>query len=104
MDLTFRQLSIVNKMRCKDEFSFVDSWSFTNWIKWGYDLVKEMELVCNRLIEDSSVKAKKDVGYEIADAIIYADLLCTKLGLSLEECIKDRFNIVSDSVGSTIKI
>ena len=41
---------------------------------------------------------------ELADAIIYADLLATRLDVSLEDAIIRKFNEVSERMGSQFKI
>jgi len=41
---------------------------------------------------------------EIADMVIYADLLAQRLGRKLEDAIKNKFNQTSDKVGSDIKL
>lgn len=39
---------------------------------------------------------------ELADVVIYADLLASKLGRSLEDCIRDKFNAKSKEIGSSV--
>ncbi len=38
---------------------------------------------------------KKELGKEVADTIIYLDLLCASEGIDLEEAIRSKFNEVS---------
>lgn len=40
-----------------------------------------------------------NIAKELADVIIYADLLASKLGLDLEDAIKLKFNEVSEQMG-----
>ena len=47
---------------------------------------------------------QKEVSKEAADIVIYLDLLCTKLGISLEKSIISKFNEVSEELKSPIKI
>lgn len=44
------------------------------------------------------------IAEEIADVVIYADLLATKLGLDLEASVKDKFNVVSERMGFTERL
>lgn len=55
--------------------------------------------------EDQRIDELTDrLAAELADVVIYADLLASKLGRSLESCIKDKFNTKSDEIGSTVKL
>ena len=42
------------------------------------------------------------IGEEIADVVIYADLLAARLGLDLGECVRAKFNLVSVKRGSHV--
>lgn len=46
----------------------------------------------------------RDVAHEIADVVSYADLLAQSIGMSLEEALIEKFNIVSDRTGSAVKL
>lgn len=46
----------------------------------------------------------KVIGDEIADIVIYADILAEKLGLNLGECVRSKFNEVSERVGSAVRL
>lgn len=46
----------------------------------------------------------ENVGKELADIIIYADLLAARLGISLEAVIVQKFNEVSARVNSNIRL
>jgi NTP pyrophosphatase (non-canonical NTP hydrolase) len=41
---------------------------------------------------------------ELADVVIYADLLASKLGRSLGDCVREKFNAKSDEIGSSVKL
>ena len=45
---------------------------------------------------------REDIADELADAVIYVDHLCRRLGMSLEAAILRKFNTVSERVGSDI--
>jgi NTP pyrophosphatase (non-canonical NTP hydrolase) len=83
--------------KCREEWNLAD---------WSNALAGETGELCNivkkiRRGDDIDVK---DAGKELADIVIYADLLATQLGLDLSECIVQKFNEVSDRVHSSIKI
>ena len=44
-----------------------------------------------------------ELGKELADIIMYVDLIAAKAGLSLSQCVIDKFNEVSDRIGSDVK-
>lgn len=46
-----------------------------------------------------SVHELLSVATEIGDTVVYLDLLAQRLGLSLEKCIRDTFNRVSEREG-----
>lgn len=78
-------------------------WSLADW---SNALAGETGEMCNlvkkiRRGDDIDVK---EVGKELADIIIYADIIASQLGLNLSDCIIQKFNEVSDRVGSDVKI
>jgi NTP pyrophosphatase (non-canonical NTP hydrolase) len=74
------------------------------------NLTKKMARVwpSNRLIakwDDKSLdQLREELGKELADVAIYADLLATRIGVRLEDCIRDKFNATSDKIGSKVKL
>jgi NTP pyrophosphatase (non-canonical NTP hydrolase) len=57
----------------------------------------EVGETCNllkKLKRDKNIPIK-DIAHEIADVVVYADLLAYKLGIDLGEAIREKFNIVS---------
>ena len=46
----------------------------------------------------------RDIAYEVADALVYADILVRELGFTLEEVTVDKFNLKSAEIGSTIRL
>ena len=104
MTLDFLTLRIANVKRCEESFQShggVEGWSETDW---GCALAGEVGELCNLLKkrrrgEGIPLKAVLD---ELADVIIYADLLAWKLKVQLSDPIRDKFNEVSDRVGSKV--
>jgi len=60
-----------------------------------------------RVSPHKSKKARKlirNISHELADMVIYADLLAARLGIDLEDAIVEKFNIVSEERGCKIKL
>lgn len=95
-------------------------WPSEKWnpVDWSNAFAGEAGEVCNavkklRRIADGTNTAKdpqtefeaiEAIGDEIADAIIYADLLAAKLGIDLSRTIRSKYNKVSDRYGCNLKL
>ena len=93
-DLKFRDLQEANGLRCESVFHGIMEWSPTDW---ACAMAGECGEACNlikKLRRGDSVRVE-NIGKELADIVIYADLLAARLGLSLETCVRDKFNEVS---------
>lgn len=75
---------------------------------WSTAVAGECGEMCNIIKKKLRGDVIKDfhgqVGREAADIVIYLDLLCTFMGISLEEFIILKFNEVSEKSGSLIKL
>lgn len=104
MSLDLLTLRKANVKRCINSFKHsLDDWSE---MEWGCAAAGEMGELCNLLKkrkrgEDIPLKAVMD---EIADVIIYLDLLAAKLGLHLSGPIREKFNETSEKKGSDIRL
>jgi NTP pyrophosphatase (non-canonical NTP hydrolase) len=101
--MTFEKLRIFNVMRCEDVFHKLDEWHPNDW----------MTALCGEVGEAANLlkKAKRgeeisisDIAKELADVIIYTDLLAARLRIDLNEAVISKFNEVSDRRGSNIKL
>lgn len=102
---TLADLRRINPERCK---------VFGHGVKemplafWSTAVAGECGEMCNiikkKLRGDSILDFHGEVGREAADQVIYLDLLCTFLGISLEDFIILKFNEVSAERGSLIKL
>lgn len=92
-----RMASVPLYAKCRDEWSLAD---------WSNALAGETGELCNwiKKIRRGDNIDLAEVGKELADIVIYADLLADKLGLSLSDCITSKFNEVSERVHSSVKI
>ncbi len=83
--------------KCREEWSLSD---------WSNALAGETGELCNwvKKVRRGDNVNMEELGKELADIVIYADLLAEKLGLDLGECVKAKFNEVSERVHSSVKI
>jgi NTP pyrophosphatase (non-canonical NTP hydrolase) len=98
-----------NVRRCEKSFHSVEGWSESDW---ACAAAGEMGEICDAIKKrrrgwDKPGVASPtvdDVGKEIADTICYLDLLAAKMGIDLSEAVRQKFNEVSDRVGSDIRL
>ena len=102
-ELTFQRLRETNLERCADVFHPLASWSLTDW---GCAMGGEGGEVLNivKKIHRGDIMNLHQLGDELADLIIYADLLAARAGIDLSEAVVRKFNRVSDERGSTYKL
>lgn len=103
--LTFAALAAINITRCR-RWHDPDSWSPQ---MWGLAMCGEAGEVANALkklhrhdegIQQAADSKERDalvanVAMEIGDTAVYLDLLAQRLGLRLEDCVRDTFNRIS---------
>lgn len=104
--LSFDRLRTANVTRCEEVFHSVDGWTPA---EWAVALAGECGEVCNavkklRRIADGTntekdpqteAEAVNDIAEELADLIIYTDLLAARLGINLGGSVVVKFNSVS---------
>lgn len=105
LELTFEELAIVNMARCR-RWHDPEAWSPQ---MWGLAAAGEMGECCNALkklfrhdtgVQQNAASPDRDalmkaIATEIGDVVVYLDLLAQRLGLSLENCVRDTFNRIS---------
>lgn len=119
--LTFRDLAKVNATRVKRWHPYgITSWSITDW---ACAAAGEMGEVCNavkklRRVENEIANRSDDpsrliankpqailaIGEEIADTIIYLDLLAQRLGIDIASFVIEKFNRTSEQYGFPEKL
>lgn len=117
--LTFDKLQVQNKKRCEKHFHKIDDWTPTDWAcamggecGEALNLIKKLRRITGNTNKDTLSLLKNpnsymlidEIGKELADIVIYADLLATRLGLKLDECVQHKFNITSNKIKSKIKL
>ena len=94
----------VNEDRSIKAFKFpLDDWSP---MEWGCVIAGEAGELANflkKMVRDG-VDNKEDIAKEMADVIIYLDLLSSLLNIDLPSAIRNKFNEVSDRKGVNIKL
>jgi len=114
-ELTFSKLRNANVKRCEDVFHPLDSWSPTDW---ATAMAGECGEACNNIKKlrrldgtDGSLDTKYErtrliyeTGKELADLVIYADLLSARLGIDLGDMVANKFNEVSEKRGSKVTL
>lgn len=103
MSLNFDTLREKNVRRCEDVFHKVKWWSPSDW---AMAVTGELGKACNLLKKRmrGEVIPVIDIADELADTVIYLDLLAARLDINLGEAVIRKFNIVSDQRGSKIKL
>lgn len=99
--LTFEELSVTNRRRCEDVSHPLDSWSPTDW---ATAMAGECGEACNLIkkLRRGEEVLPEVIGDELADMVIYADLLAQRLGIDLGEAVRAKFNAVSRRRGSGV--
>lgn len=101
--LTFRQLQEANYRRCPEFGHTVEEWSPERWLMAVTGEVGEIASGIKKIVRgDKDAPTWKDIGYEIADSIIYLDLLASKCGINTGDVVAEKFNLVSQRKGSTV--
>lgn len=114
-DLSFGALRAANVNRCEGVFHPIESWSPTDW---ATAFAGEAGEACNfvkklrRLdgadedldTEQYRQELHREIGKELVDTVIYADLLAVRLGINLGEAVRQKFNEVSERIGSKVRI
>lgn len=102
-DLAFEELRRANVRRCEDVFHPIDSWSETDWATaMGGECGEALNLIKKRRRGEEI--ALEEVAKELADLVIYADLLAARMGIDLGEAVRQKFNEVSARRKSEVRL
>lgn len=114
--LTFADLARENANRCNESYHPIAEWTLMDW---AASMAGECGEACNvakkirRLQENPSDLPHDCVDYaalrmeladEIADAVIYADLLCSRVGINMAHAICRKFNRTSLQINSNRRL
>lgn len=107
LSLRFSQLKNASYRRAIEAFGHAEGLADWSPAEWTNALAGEVGELCNLTKKlgrgDANIKME-DIGKEIADVVIYADLIATRMGFKLEDLVRQKFNEVSDRRGSDIKL
>lgn len=115
--LEFNNFSLINAERCEKGFNMpLDAW---NVMEWACAVAGETGEMCNyakklKRLHDG-VQPDKDkniteeqlienIGKELADIVIYCDLLASSLNMRLGYLVKEKFNETSLAIKSNCKL
>ncbi|MEM1099737.1 MAG: hypothetical protein AAGH92_13240 [Planctomycetota bacterium] len=101
--LTFHAMRVANVARCLSVYHPVKEWSPTDWATAVAGEVGEACTLIKKRRRGEGI-SKTAIADELADAVIYLDLLAEALDIDLGGAVVRKFNVVSDRVGSGIKI
>ena len=92
--MDFKDLRSMNVARCTEVFHALENWTPTDW---SNAMAGEVGETCNltKKMLRGEVITKRELADEIADVVIYADLLSARCNISLEDAIRNKFNEVS---------
>lgn len=116
--MTFKLFMERNRARCESAAQALDVWLPSQWSNAMAgeageccNITKKMDRIwpANQFkqawnkpedsrMEELNEKLKRELG----DVVIYADLLASRQGLTLEECVRTAFNEKSAEIGSYI--
>lgn len=114
LPLTFSQFRSANVERCEESFHKLKDWSPSDWMTAFVGEVgeaaneikklKRLESPLNKQEKRSPEEIKKAIAKELADAFTYLDLTAAALDIDLERAVIEKFNEVSERVGSNIEL
>lgn len=107
MNLTFEQLRQTNVCRCVKHFKHdLQEWTLAEWSNAVCGEAGEMANITKKIRGGQFTldEKKEDLAKEIADVVIYCDLIAAAAGIDLGEAVINKFNEVSDRKGVDIKL
>ncbi len=115
--MEFNDFREKNRQRCMESFHSLhiwDPWDWTNAMAGECGEACNLAKKLHRIeIKDSILGQwnKQNKGElvekllcEVADTVVYADLLCSRMGVNLEDYIKKVFNRKSVKIGSHVSL
>lgn len=94
MSLSFERLKEANALRSNITFPACNVWTLGDW---GCAVAGEVGEACNLMKKSRRGEPipADQIADELADVVIYSDLICSKMGVTLEDAIRRKFNEVS---------
>lgn len=101
--LSFAELRLANVPRCEQVFHSLTSWSPSDWSNAMAGECGEVANLTKKLRRGENIDTM-ELAYELADVVIYADLLAARLGIDLGSVVRAKFNVVSERRGSSVRL
>lgn len=101
--LTFEELRLANVERCEQSFHPCDDWTPSDWFMATAGELGEAGNLLKK-VRRGEPQQRGAIADELADTLIYLDLLAHRLGIDLGEAVRSKFNVVSDRVGSEVRL
>lgn len=98
-----QEFTEANRIRCEASFHPLNDWSPTDWGCALGGETGELQNMLKKMKRGEHIPIEK-LENEVGDIYAYLDLTCSRLGINIGKAIIDKFNIVSDRVGSPIKL
>ena len=114
--LSFDEFRETNRARCEEMAQPLDGWLPSQWsnamageVGEACNITKKMDRIWpanqfkqswNKPEDQRMEELRERLKREIGDVVIYADLLASREGLTLEECVRTAFNEKSVEIGS----
>ena len=99
--LDFNTLRHANARRSHEVFPECDDWTPSDWMCALAGETGEAANFIKKQLRDK-VDNKIEIAKELADVVLYADLLANHLGINLGEAVREKFNEVSKKKNSNI--
>jgi|GEM_PF-1579438 len=116
-DLSFSHLRGMNRLRCYrwHPDQGVDSWTLNDWATAVAGELGEACNICKKIKRaedavvgnkkaDSVLKLRANLADEMADTVIYLDLMAAKAGVNLGQAVTSKFNRKSNELGFPEKL
>lgn len=101
--LTFEELAVANERRCQQFGHGVMEWTPCDWMTAVAGEVGEAANLIKKRRRGESIPTV-DIAREIADAVIYLDLLARRLDIDLGAAVREKFNAVTERRGLTVRL
>lgn len=114
--MTFELFRQTNRNRCEEMAQPLDAWLPSQWSNAmagecgeACNITKKMDRIWpanqfkqswNKPEDSRMAELRERLKREIGDVVIYADLLASREGMTLEECVRTAFNEKSEEIGS----
>lgn len=118
--MEFATFAETNRARCEAFAQPLDGWRPSQWsnamageVGEACNITKKMDRIWpanqfkqawNKPEDQRMDELRERLKREIGDAVIYADLLAQREGLTLEDCVRTAFNEKSEEIGSEFKL